>query len=103
MGYYKLHTCLTSLGFIKSNYEQSLYLKQSDANILIDGGYVDDLIFTRSSSAVIEVFKTKMKREFDMSNLGSLSSYLGTEVKQGKSFIFLSQTVNNMLSIHEFK
>ena len=27
-----------------------------------------------------------------MSNLGSLSSYLGIEVKQGKSFIFLSQT-----------
>ena len=27
-----------------------------------------------------------------MSNLGSLSSYLGIEVKQGKKFIFLSQT-----------
>ena len=33
-----------------------------------------------------------MAREFDMSNLGSLSSYLGIEVKQGKSYIFLSQT-----------
>ena len=27
-----------------------------------------------------------------MSNLGSLSSYLGIEVMQGKKFIFLSQT-----------
>ena len=33
-----------------------------------------------------------MAHEFDMSNLGSLSSYLGIEVKQGKDFIFLSQT-----------
>ena len=33
-----------------------------------------------------------MTQEFDMSNLGSLSSYLGIEVKQGKNFIFLSQT-----------
>ena len=32
-----------------------------------------------------------MAREFDMSNLGVLSSYLGIEVKQGKDFIFLSQ------------
>ena len=90
--YYKLHSCLISLGFIKSNYEQSLYLKRSDANTLIVGVYVDDLIVTGSSSAVIETFKAEMTCEFDMSNLGSLSSYQGIEVKQGKSFIFLSQT-----------
>ena len=53
---------------------------------------MDDLIIIGSSSAGIEIFKAEMIREFDMSNLGSLSSYLGTEVKQGKSFIFLSQT-----------
>ena len=59
---------------------------------MIVGVYVDDLIVTGSSSDVIETFKTKMTQEFDMSNLGSLSSYLGIEVKQGKNFIFLSQT-----------
>ena len=90
--YFKLHSCLISLGFIKSNYEESLYLKQSDANTLIFGVYVDDLIVTVSSFAVIETFKSEMTREFDMSNLGSLSSYMGIEVKQGKKFIFLSQT-----------
>ena len=90
--YFKLHSCLHSLGFIKSAYEQSLYLKRSIDAILIVGVYVDDLIVTGSSLAVIEDFKAKMAREFDMSNLGSLSSYLGIEVKQGKDFIFLSQT-----------
>ena len=44
--YFKLHSCLLSLGFVKSDYEQSLYLKRSDANILIVGVYVDDLIVT---------------------------------------------------------
>ena len=90
--YFKLYTCLISLGFIKSNYEQSLYLKRSDGDTLIVGVYVDDLIVTGSSSNVIETFTTEMTQEFDMSNLGSLSSYLGIEVKQGKNFIFLSQT-----------
>ena len=90
--YFKLHSCLHSLGFIKSDYEQSLYLKRSDANILIVGVYVDDLIVTGSSFVVIEDFKAEMTREFDMSNLGSLSSYLGIKVKRGKDFIFLSQT-----------
>ena len=89
--YFKLHSGLISLGFIKSNYKHSIYLKRSDANTLIFGIYVDDLIVTGSSSAGKEIFKVEMTREFDMSNLGSLSSYLGIEVKQGKSFIFLSQ------------
>ena len=47
---------------------------------------MDDLIVTGSSFNVIEVFKVEMKRKFDMRNLGSLSSYLGIEVKQGKNF-----------------
>ena len=89
--YFKLHSCLHSLGFIKSAYEQSLYLNKSIDAILIVGVYVDDLIVTGSSLAVIEDFKAEMARAFDMSNLGSLSSYLRIEVKQGKDFIFLSQ------------
>ena len=90
--YFNLHSCLLSLGFIKSAYEQSLYLKRTIDAILILGVYVDDLLVTGSSSSVIDDFKAEMTREFDMSNLGSLSSYLGIEVKQSKDFIFLSQT-----------
>ena len=60
--------------------------------MLIVGVYVDDLIVTGSRSDVIETFKTEMAQEFDMSNLGLLSSYLGIEVKQGEKCIFLSQT-----------
>ena len=78
-------------GFIKSNNEHSLYLKWSSINTLVVGVYVDGLTVTRSSSDVTEALKAKMKLEFDMSNLGSLSSYLGLEVKQEESFIFLSQ------------
>ena len=90
--YFKLHSCLLSLGFIKSAYEQSLYLKRSIDAILIVGVYVDDLLVTGSSSSVIDDFKAEMTKEFDMRNLGSLSSYLGIEVKQSKDFIFLSKT-----------
>ena len=90
--YFKLHSCLISLGFTKSNYEPSLYLKQSDSNTIIVGVYVDDLIVTGSSSTGIEKFKEEMTREFDMSDLGFLSSYLGIEVKQGNQYVFLSQT-----------
>ena len=90
--YFKLHSCLISPGFVKIKHEPSLYLKQSDSHIVIVGLYVDDLIVSGSSPAGIENFKGEMTRKFDMSDLGFLSSYLSIEVKQGKKFIFLSQT-----------
>ena len=55
------------------------------------GVYVDDLIVTGSSTEAIETFKEEMKKRFAMSDLGSLSSYLGLEVRQCEDYIFLSQ------------
>ena len=89
--YFKLHTCLISLSFVKSNHEKYLYLKQSGIDTLTVGVYVDDLIVTGSSTEVIKTFKAEMKLRFEMSDLGSLSSYLGLEVKQEDNYIFLSQ------------
>ena len=55
------------------------------------GVYVDDLIVIGSSTEAIKTFKGEMKKRFEMSDLGSLSSYLGLEVKQVDDYIFLSQ------------
>ena len=88
--YFKLHKLLSSLGFIKSNHEQSLYLKRLGNDTLTMGVYVDDLIVTGLSLDDIDAFKEEMKLKFEMSDLGSLSSYLGLEVKQEDGYIFLS-------------
>ena len=55
------------------------------------GVYVDDLIVTGSSTEAIRIFKGEMKKRFKMSDLGSLSSYSGLEVKKDDNYIFLSQ------------
>ena len=47
-------------------------------------------IVTGSSTDVIKTFKAEMQLRFEMSDLGSLSSYLGLEVKQEDDYIFLS-------------
>ena len=60
-------------------------------NTLTVGVYVDDVIVTGSSTEAIKTFKAEMKKRFEMSDLGSLSSYLGLEVRQGNDYIFLSQ------------
>ena len=55
------------------------------------GMYVDDLIVTGSSTDAIKTFKVEMKKRFEMSDLGSLSFYLGLEVRKYNDYIFLSQ------------
>ena len=89
--YFKFDKCLISLRFVKSNCEQSLYVKQASMDTLTVGVYVDDLIVTGSSTETIKTFKVEMKKRFKMSDLGSLSSYLALEVRQDNGYIFLSQ------------
>jgi hypothetical protein len=53
---------------------------------------VDDLIVTGSEKKEIEAFKKQMTEEFEMSDLGMLSFYLGIEVDQQKDFLTLKQS-----------
>lgn len=59
---------------------------------MIVGVYVDDLIVTGENPARVEAFKKQMMGEFEMSDLGLLSYYLGIEVGQGVNGITLKQT-----------
>ena len=61
--------------------------------------YVDDVIFTGNDDYLIENFKTVMKEEFQMTDMGLLRYFLGIEVEQDKSGIFISQAkyVNEVL------
>lgn len=61
-------------------------------HFFIIGVYVDDLIITGTSVSVIVKFKEEMSKEFDMTDLGNLSYYLGLEVEQAEGFIEIMQT-----------
>lgn len=54
--------------------------------------YVDDLIVTEGSEREVNNFKQQMNQEFEMSDLGMLSYYLGIEVAQSENGISLKQT-----------
>jgi hypothetical protein len=47
---------------------------------LIVGAYVDGLIITSIGKELITAFKTEMKNQFQMSDLGLLPYYIGIEV-----------------------
>ena len=69
-----------------------MYRRGSGRNVLLVGVYVDDLIITGAEEQKVEVFKAKMKKAFDMSDLGLLCFYLGVEVRQDATGIALRQT-----------
>ena len=89
--YDRLSKYLKSLGFEKCPYEHVVYTKREGDEALIVGVYVDDLLITRTNVSVIESFKKQMNKEFDMSDLGKLSHYLGIEVNQKGDYIKLNQ------------
>jgi len=53
--------------------------------------YVDDLIFTGNDSVMFTEFKKSMMDEFDMTDIGLMHYFLGIEVVQSTSGIFMSQ------------
>ncbi|GAU43786.1 hypothetical protein TSUD_378110 [Trifolium subterraneum] len=72
---------LVMQGFVKCSVEYGVYVKHSDdKHMLIICLYVDDLLVTGSSPMEIENFKSQMKSEFEMIDLGKLTYFLGMEL-----------------------
>ncbi|RDY06898.1 hypothetical protein CR513_09053, partial [Mucuna pruriens] len=79
-------------GFVRFQHEYALYVKKIDnGDILLVCLYVDDLIFTGNNPNLFKDFKKVMSCEFEMTNIGLMSYYLGLEVKQMNNDIFVSQ------------
>jgi hypothetical protein len=76
----KLDDTLKKMDFVQSEHEHAMYRRSHGNDILLVGVYVDDLVITGSSLAVVEEFKKEMKRAFLMSDLRLLSFYLSIEV-----------------------
>jgi uncharacterized protein len=53
--------------------------------------YVDDLLYIENNSEMFKEFKQSMFREFEITDNGLISYFLGIEVKQQHDGIFISQ------------
>jgi len=53
--------------------------------------YVDDLIYSGNYETMFETFKSSMKSKFALSDLGKMRYFLGVEIKQLASGIFIYQ------------
>ena len=80
----KLDAMLGELGFQRCATEHALYTRRREKEELVVGVYVDDLIVTDARTENINGFKREMAAHFRMSDLGTVSYYLGIEVRGGR-------------------
>ncbi|XP_019084338.1 PREDICTED: uncharacterized protein LOC109125968 [Camelina sativa] len=86
----KLNEILCELNFKKCSKEPSVYRKEVGERLVV-AVYVDDLFVTGTNKDIINQFKKEMTTNFDMSDLGNLTYYLGIEVCQHEEGITLNQ------------
>ena len=87
----RIDTYLRKNRFVQCPYEHALYVKEKEGNLLYVALYVDDLIFMGNNETMIKEFKEVMAREFEMTDLGLMKYFLGLQVRQDKTGVFVSQ------------
>lgn len=83
---------LIQLGFKKCTVEYGVYVMNSkDSGMLIICLYVDDLLITGSDPEEIKEFKLTLNQEFEMTDLGELSYFLGLEFVKTEEGMIMHQ------------
>jgi len=88
----RIDSFLSGCGFQKCLVEHGVYVKSlNHSDILFLCLYVDDLLITGSTTAGIDKLKQDLKGEFEMSDMGTLSYFLGLEFVQTDQGLFMHQ------------
>nr|GEW03273.1 copia protein [Tanacetum cinerariifolium] len=69
-----------------------LFTKRFDDNILVVHVYVDDIIFGSTDPRYATLFSDLMKSHFEMSMMGEMTFFIGLQVNQSPSGIFINQS-----------
>ena len=98
----RLDRSLKQFGFRRCAQEQAVYTRGNTNTRIIVGVYVDDLIVTGEDPVAIKNFKKQMMGEFEMSDLGFLTYYLGIEVERQKAGITIKQSAYAKKVLNQF-
>jgi hypothetical protein len=90
--YARLKTFFLEHGYVMGSVDKTLFTLNHGTDFLLVQIYVDDIIFCDSSHTLVSRFQEMMESEFQMSIMGELTFFLGTQVKQTKQGTFVHQT-----------
>jgi hypothetical protein len=89
--YQRFATFIRQLGFVASTSDTSLFILREGTSLAYLLLYVDDIVLTTSSSALLQRIMARLSSEFAMTDLGALHHFLGIAVTCSSDGLFLSQ------------
>jgi hypothetical protein len=89
--YSRFATYITSLGFIEAKSDTSLFVFRRGTDTVYLLLYVDDIVLTASSVALLQQTISALKQEFAMKDLGPLHHFIGVSVQHQADELFLTQ------------
>jgi hypothetical protein len=79
------------LRFVEAKSDTSLFISRRGADTVYLLLYVDDIVITASSIALLEHTISTLQQEFTINDLGSLHNVLGVSVQHQANGLFLTQ------------
>nr|GFA38333.1 uncharacterized mitochondrial protein AtMg00810-like [Tanacetum cinerariifolium] len=83
---------LINSGFQKGSIDNTLFIKKKGKHIMLIQIYVDDIIFGSPNPKYCTKFSDLMVKHFKMSMMGEMKFFLGLQVNQFSSGIFINQS-----------
>ncbi|KAD4178523.1 hypothetical protein E3N88_27114 [Mikania micrantha] len=102
--YETLSSFMLANNFKRGTIDKTFFFKKSNQHIMLVQIYVDDIIFGSTNESLCKDFESLMKSKFEMSSMGELTFFLGLQVKQTPTGIFINQSkyVKNILERFKF-
>ncbi|KAI3685310.1 hypothetical protein L6452_34552 [Arctium lappa] len=94
---------LVKSGFTKGTVDTTLFIKKDKGDIILIQIYVDDIIFGSTNPKYCKNFANLMVSRFQMSMMGEMNFFLGLQVTQFSTGIFINQSKYIMDILRKFK
>ena len=82
---------LTEHGFKRGSADTTLFIRKDKNSFVVAQIYVNDIVFGATNGYIAHSFADEMKAMFEMSMVGELTYFLGLQVKQTNSGIYINQ------------
>nr|GEZ09629.1 retrovirus-related Pol polyprotein from transposon TNT 1-94 [Tanacetum cinerariifolium] len=99
--YDELSKFLTSKGFTKGTIDPTLFTIRYGEDILLVQIYIDDIIFGSTNPKYSKRFEKLMHNRFKISLMGEMKFFLGLQIHQSPSSIFINQAKYTLKILHK--
>ena len=89
--YDRLIACLTEHGFKRGSVDTTLFIRKDKNSFAVTQIYVDDIVFGATNDSFAHSFADEMKAMFEMCMVGELIYFLGLQIRQMDSGIYINQ------------